>query len=219
MINEFVNSLALTNEKYWFYLDRETMTIIKNRSTVDGMDATYLAHAYPNRFLPLPTKNEIHTYAIMEDYVNTSPNLNSKGREKMRLALAGAGPFKRFKDEARKLGLEEDWLKYRNERFEKMAQEWCAKHHIDLASPPNQPRTEYREAGTEYRKAGNTVHVKTTKAAPAVQQIVAETAKSVKETDSGLAIALIEAIRLLFHMLDDESFERALDELKAALKQ
>ena len=129
MIQDFVNALALTNEKFWFYLDRETMTIVKNRSTVDGMDVTYLAHAFPERFLPLPNKKQIHTYAIMEEY---ALNAGAPASQRLHMALQGAGPFKRFRDEAHRLGLEEDWLKYRDRRFEQMARDWCAEHHVKL---------------------------------------------------------------------------------------
>lgn len=198
MIQEFINALALTNEKYWFYYDMDTKTIVKNRSTVDGMDATYLAHAYPERFLPLPNKKQIHTYAIMEEYAKTAPQLDKKGREKLHTALQGAGPFKRFKDEARKLGVEEDWLRYRDKRFEQMTREWCAEHRIELSET-----------------IGSSPTIDGTFTA---QQIVANIAAMIPDTN-GMAIALIESIRILFHMLDDAGFEAALDELVAGLKR
>ena len=185
MIQDFINALASTNEKYWFYLDTNTMTIVKNRSTVDDMDVAYLAHAYPDRFLPLPDKKQIHTYAIMEDYVASSPHLKVKDREKLRAALEGAGPFRRFREEVKRQGLEEDWLQYRDSRFEQMAREWCISHHISI---------DY-SCGEEQ--------------SPTLPENV-ETASS--------TIALIEAIRLLFNTLDDEGFERALDDLVAAIK-
>ena len=44
------------------------------------------------------------------------------------------------------------------------------------------------------------------------EQIVATIAASIPETD-GTAVALIESIRILFHILDDTGFEAALDDL------
>ena len=201
MLNDFINALALTNEKYWFYLDTETMTIVKNRSTVDGMDVMYLAHVYPERFLPLPNKKQIHTYAIMEEYVASTPRLKGKAREKLRIALDGAGPFKRFKDEAKRQGLEEDWLRYRDSRFEQIARDWCGEHHVTL------PVTSEVAHHT-----GNVENIRKP------EQIIADIA-AVTPNTGGMAIALIESIRLLFHMLDDESFERALNDLKKAVAQ
>ena len=193
MIQDFIHALASTNEKYWFYLDKETMTVVKNRATVDDMDVVYLAHAYPDRFLPLPKKKQIHTFAIMEEYVATSPRLKPKEREKLRAALDGAGPFKRFRDEVKRQKLEDDWLRYRDARFEQMARDWCAEHGIDSSILAEEKRTDARQIVTE---------------AAALMAVTGE---------SSLAVALIEAIRLLFHMLDDEGFEQALDELKTAV--
>lgn len=190
MIQDFIHALASTNEKYWFYLDKETMTVVKNRATVDDMDVVYLAHAYPDRFLPLPKKKQIHTFAIMEEYVASSPHLKAKEREKLRAALDGAGPFKRFRDEVKMQKLEDDWLRYRDTRFEQMAREWCAEHGIDSSILAEEKRDNPEQI---------------------VAKVVAETG------ESSLAVALIEAIRLLFHMLDDEGFEQALDELKTAV--
>ena len=199
MIQDFINALASTNEKYWFYLDTKTMTVVKNRSMVDDMDVVYLAHAYPERFLPLPKKKQIHTYAIMEEYVATAPRLKAKEREKLRAALDGAGPFKRFRDEVKRQKLEDDWLRYRDTRFEQMARDWCAEHGID----------------SSVLGSGSSV---SSKERTDARHIVTETATVIAKTgESSLAVALIEAIRLLFHMLDDESFERALDELKKAI--
>lgn len=193
MIQDFIHALASTNEKYWFYLDKETMTVVKNRATVDDMDVVYLAHAYPDRFLPLPKKKQIHTFAIMEEYVDTSPRLKPKEREKLRAALDGAGPFKRFREEVKRQKLEDDWLRYRDARFEQMARDWCAEHGIDSSILAEEKRTDARQIVTE---------------AAALMAVTGE---------SSLAVALIEAIRLLFHMLDDEGFEQALDELKTAV--
>lgn len=200
MLQKFINALALTNENYWFYFDLDTKTIVKNRSTLDGMDVTYLAHAYPERFLPLPNKKQIHTYAIMEDYVAASPRLDKRGRERLHTALQGSGPFKRFKDEARRLGVEKDWLQYRDRRFEQMARDWCAERHISLPVYGSQ------------HNAPNRLSIPSIGSSPTVL-------KESNGEESNLAIALIESIRILFRMLDDSSFEAALDELVSDLKQ
>ena len=222
MIQEFINALALTNEKNWFYFDTETKAIVKNRSTVDGMDVIYLARTYPERFLPLPNKKQIHTYAIMEEYVKASPWLDVRERERLHIALQGTGPFKRFRDEAHRLGLEEDWLQYRDRRFEQMAREWCAQRHISLPVPGSGPSPKASgpspEASGFSRKTSGLspkVICPSPKASGPSPTVIAES----HGEESNLAIALIESIRVLFHMLDDANFEAALDELVAGLKQ
>ena len=215
MIQEFINALALTNEKYWFYFDTETKTIVKNRSTVDGMDVIYLARTYPERFLPLPNKKQIHTYAIMEEYVKASTRLDIRGRERLHIALQGTGPFKRFRDEAHRLGLEEDWLQYRDRRFEQMAREWCAQRHISLPVPGSGPSPKASAPSPKASGPSPKASSPSPKASSPSPTVIVES----HGEESNLAIALIESIRILFHMLDDANFEAALDELVAGLKQ
>ena len=38
MLETMINALALTNEKYYYYLDTKTMSVVKNRSTIGDMD-------------------------------------------------------------------------------------------------------------------------------------------------------------------------------------
>ena len=215
MIQKFINALALTNEKNWFYFDTETKTIVKNRSTVDGMDVIYLARTYPERFLPLPNKKQIHTYAIMEEYVKASPRLDIRGREKLHTALQRTGPFKRFRDEAHRLGLEEDWLQYRDRRFEQMAREWCAQRHISLPVPGSGPSPKASAPSPKASGPSPKASSPSPKASSPSPTVIVES----HGEESNLAIALIESIRVLFHMLDDANFEVALDELVAGLKQ
>ena len=218
MIQKFINALALTNEKNWFYFDTETKAIVKNRSTVDGMDVIYLARTYPERFLPLPNKKQIHTYAIMEEYVKASPRLDIRGREKLHTALQRTGPFKRFRDEAHRLGLEEDWLQYRDRRFEQMAREWCAQRHISLpvsGSGPSLNASGLSASSPSHKASGLSANGPSPKASSPSPTVIVES----HGEESNLAIALIESIRVLFHMLDDANFEAALDELVAGLKQ
>ena len=216
MIDDFINALALTNEKFWFYLDTATMTIVKNRSTLDGVDVPYLARTQPDRLLPLPNKKEIHTYAIMEDYIAQSPRLRQSGRDRLRTALNGQGPFKRFRDEARKLGLEEDWLKYRDERFETMALEWCEEHHIDPdkveggSARPRKPSPAPASASPAPEPDDEDD--------PILSAVNTAAGQARRAPDPAMTIALIESIRELFRLLDDDSFENALDHLVASIR-
>ena len=126
MLETMINALALTNEKYYYYLDTETMSVVKNRSTIGDMDVSYLAHACPERFLPLPNKRQLHTYAIMEEFAATSHY-----GERLHDALLGDRPFQRFRNTAQKLKVWEDWLSYRDGRFLEIALDWCARYGID----------------------------------------------------------------------------------------
>lgn len=206
MLESMINALALTNEKYYYYLDTETMTVVKNRSTIGDMDVSYLAHAYPERFLPLPNKRQLHTYAIMEEYAAASHYC-----DRLHDALLGDRPFQRFRNAAQKLKVWEDWLRYRDERFLEIALDWCTQNGID-------PQT-VDSAQAYCESVGTPVPVGEDSTETGAEDILDSTAALAKQVSTPqLAVALIEAIRILFHMLDDDSFEAALNQLCAAVR-
>ena len=181
------------------------MAVVKNRSTIGDMDVSYLAHAYPERFLPLPNKRQLHTYAIMEEYAATSHY-----GEHLRDALLGDRPFQRFRNTAQKLKIWKDWLNYRDGRFLEIALDWCAHNGIDPQA------VDSVSAGTESANIATSAEDVPETGAGDIFDAAAALAKQAGTPQ--LAIALIEAIRMLFHMLDDSSFEKALDQLCAAVR-
>ena len=206
MLETMINALALTNEKYYYYLDTDTMTVVKNRSTIGDMDVSYPAHAYPERFLPLPNKRQLHTYAIMEEFA-----ASSHYSDRLQNALLGDRPFQRFRNTAQKLKIWEDWLSYRNGRFLEIALDWCSHNGID---PKN-----VDSAGTGSGSDDVPASADEDAAETGAGDILDAAAALAKQASSPqLAVGLIEAIRMLFHMLDDSSFETALDQLCAALR-
>jgi hypothetical protein len=50
-------------------------------------------------------------------------------------ALRGRGAFRRFKDALRRLGLAEEWYRYRDRGYEDVARTWCEAHGI-VVDPP-----------------------------------------------------------------------------------
>jgi len=206
MLETMINALALTNEKYYYYLDTDTMTVVKNRSTIGDMDVSYLAHAYPERFLPLPNKRQLHTYAIMEEFA-----ASSHYGDRLQDALLGDRPFQRFRNTAQKLKIWEDWLSYRNGRFLEIALDWCSHNgidpkNVDSAGAGSGPDDVLASADEDAAETG-------------ARDILDAAAALAKQAGSPqLAVGLIEAIRMLFHMLDDSSFETALDQLCAAVR-
>ena len=64
-----------------------------------------------DRFQRLPTKFEVHEWAIMQDF---SRSLESDGiREDLLHAIHGAGAFRNFKDALRRHGIEPAWFAFR----------------------------------------------------------------------------------------------------------
>jgi hypothetical protein len=80
------------------------------------------------RFLSLPTKFDVHEWAIMEEF--SQEQENDRVRAELLDAIHGAGAFRMFKSTIRRLGVEKDWHKFRDEAIKQIAVEWLGKHHL-----------------------------------------------------------------------------------------
>jgi len=80
------------------------------------------------RFLSLPTKFDVHEWAIMEEF--SQEQANDRVREALLDAIPGSGAFRMFKSTIRRLGVEKDWYKFRDEALKQIAVEWLEEHHL-----------------------------------------------------------------------------------------
>ena len=80
------------------------------------------------RFLSLPTKFDVHEWAIMEEFSHEQENERVRGA--LLDAIHGSGAFRMFKSTIRRLGVEKDWYKFRNEAIKQIAVEWLEEHHL-----------------------------------------------------------------------------------------
>lgn len=78
--------------------------------------------------VPLPTKYDIHEYAIMERFCSTVEN--RKIANDLFRSIAGKGAFRRFKDTLHRYGIEKSWYVYKDEAYKEIAQEWCKEHCV-----------------------------------------------------------------------------------------
>lgn len=79
-----------------------------------------------DRFRKLPTKFEVHEWAIMQDF---SRSVESDGvREELLDAIHGAGAFRSFKDTLRRRHIESEWFAFRAEA--QIARDWCEENQI-----------------------------------------------------------------------------------------
>ena len=79
-------------------------------------------------YLPLPTKFEIHEYAIMERFCLALED-EELGRELWR-QMHGSGAFRRFKDTVHHYNRLDAWFEFRRAAFTDIAVEWLEAHHI-----------------------------------------------------------------------------------------
>jgi hypothetical protein len=80
-------------------------------------------------YIPLPTKFEINDYHIMEDFCYTIED--EKIQDKLLNSISGRGAFRRFKDAIHFLDIQNDWYRFREEEFEKIAIEWLEDNGIE----------------------------------------------------------------------------------------
>jgi hypothetical protein len=81
-----------------------------------------------DRFQKLPTKFEIHEWAIMEDFSHLVES--ERIREELLHAIHGTGAFRNFKDALRRHGIESGWFAFRGEALRQIALNWCGENHI-----------------------------------------------------------------------------------------
>jgi len=73
-------------------------------------------------FLPLPSKFDIHEWAIMRDF--TEDRSETRERAELLDAIHGAGAFRNFRRAIRLLRIEEEWYRFRQSALEELARDW-----------------------------------------------------------------------------------------------
>jgi hypothetical protein len=79
-------------------------------------------------YLELPSHFEIHDYAIMEDYCISYPN--EAMSEDLADLIHGSGAFRRFKNYISRHGIEQDWYRFHDNAYKKIAIEWLEENGI-----------------------------------------------------------------------------------------
>jgi len=79
-------------------------------------------------YLVLPGKYEIHEWSIMERFAQSVAD--EEACDELLTALHGSGAFRYFKDTVHRLGIEQDWYRFRDEAFREIAREWLRAHDI-----------------------------------------------------------------------------------------
>jgi len=85
-------------------------------------------------FITLPSKLEIHEWSIMERFA--SSRTDATVNNELDTALHGRGAFRRFKDAVRRLGIADEWYRFRNAAIEKIAIEFLQAHGIAYRREP-----------------------------------------------------------------------------------
>ena len=87
-------------------------------------------------FIPLPSKFEIHEWAIMECFAQSLTD--AAVSDELDAALHGRGAFRRFKDTVQRLGIADEWYRFRDAALEEIAVEFLETHGIAYNREPQQ---------------------------------------------------------------------------------
>ena len=79
-------------------------------------------------YLPLPSKFDIHEYAIMEHFCLSIGD--EKVSEDLLYQIRGSGAFRRFKEAIHRHALVEEWHHFRQAALEEIAREWLEANTI-----------------------------------------------------------------------------------------
>jgi uncharacterized protein UPF0158 len=87
-------------------------------------------------FIALPGKFEIHEWSIMERFARSFAD--TAVSDELAAAVHGRGAFHRFKDAVHRLGIADDWYRFRDTALEEIAIEFLEAHGIAFRREPRQ---------------------------------------------------------------------------------
>ena len=128
-----IDAIEQVSEAYLMYYDLKTKeTVYLPDAWITGETDEELAalmEKEPDRFLPFPTKYEIHEYSIMESFVDYLPP--GKIKNELSGAIRGKGAFRRFKQSIRFHGIEQLWYDYQANAYRELAERWCRDNEME----------------------------------------------------------------------------------------
>ena len=143
-LKEVVEAIELQTEESASYLDSDTgevvyvtdeMRDLAEKGETDSVPQ-WMRQEIPKvreapesgRFLRLPSKFDVHEWAIMDQFSRGQEN--DRVREELLDAIHGAGAFRMFRSTIRRLGIEKAWYQFRDQAIEEIAREWLEEHSL-----------------------------------------------------------------------------------------
>ncbi len=155
-VQDIIDKMDVLSEEISSFLNKQTGELVTLTSEVlsaaeDGVEEDFVE--YPewqqemiikarevigsDDYLPLPSKFDIYEYSIIEDFCSSIED--DKVREDLLHKIKGIGAFSRFKDAIYKLGIEEEWYRFRQDEFEKIAIDWLEINQISYRKDDSKP--------------------------------------------------------------------------------
>ncbi len=138
-LQDVIDALEMAADFNSYFLDRRTGDIEGITEEVwNAAENNELISGYPewqrdlilkareiqstDHFVELPSKNDINSYEIMEQFCHEYPNRRIS--EKLSVAIKGKGAFRRFNDMIDDIGLRDEWNRFEHQQLEDIAVEW-----------------------------------------------------------------------------------------------
>jgi hypothetical protein len=81
-------------------------------------------------YIELPSKFDIHEYAIMEEFCYTIEDSNIS--DALQISIQGRGAFRRFKDACLRFNIVEQWYSYKTKALKEVAISWCNDNNLEF---------------------------------------------------------------------------------------
>ncbi len=146
-LRDVIEEMDLSSDEATTYINRKTGEIITLTDEIcalaeDPDEAAEAAEwqkeflpkasevAASEDFIPLPGKFEIHEWSIMERF--TRSLTDAALSDELEAAVHGRGAFRRFKDIVHRLGIADEWYRFRDGALEEIAIEFLEAHGIEF---------------------------------------------------------------------------------------
>ncbi|HEV8722464.1 MAG TPA: hypothetical protein VGW77_17750 [Candidatus Binatia bacterium] len=152
-LRDFIEEMDLVTDEATAYINRKTGELItlthEELALAEDPDEVEAAPQWQkdllpkarevlesDNYIPLPSKFEIHEWSIMERFAQS--HTNAAVSDELDAALHGRGAFRRFKDAVHRLGVVDEWYRFRDAALEEIAIEFLEAHGIAYQREPRQ---------------------------------------------------------------------------------
>ena len=80
-------------------------------------------------YIELPDDFEINEYHMMQHFIDSISD--NKIAQTLSISIKGSGAFQRFKEHLFQFGIQEQWFKFKNNEYKKLAIQWCEENKVD----------------------------------------------------------------------------------------
>ena len=129
-LSEVIDALEFANNEIEYYYNPDTEEIfMSNIGDFKDLSEDKLDELFEKSIM-LPTRYDINEYGMMKDFIETIENIRLQNQ--LYISLNGSGAFRRFKDTCINFDIINDWYKFRDERYRKLAINWCKENNIEF---------------------------------------------------------------------------------------